>query len=132
MFQKWIKEYVAFEEKLTEVIKKNKGDVKNAYARVSAEFNPQTLTLVNGECVTICAEIDYIIDCFLKEHSKYFYGVCLTKEIHDEFHVKYGTIGFTPEDFYEFYNCKTGRVFDPSFLMPQNIENQERKCLNGL
>lgn len=77
-------------------------------------------------------EIDYIIDCFLKEHSKYFYGVCLKKEIHDEFHIKYGTIGFTSEDFYEFYNCKTGRVFDPSFLMPQNIENQERKCLNGL
>ena len=69
MFQEWIEEYISFERKLTEVIKKNKGDVKNAYALIHAEFNPQTLTLVNGECVLINAEINYIADEEIAEIS---------------------------------------------------------------
>lgn len=104
MFQKWIEEYVSFEEKLTEVIKKNKGDVKNAYARVNAEFNPQTLTLVNGECVTICAEIDYIIDEEITEIS-----FRLMRKLIDEGYMKYkyelGTVfiyTFNIENFIDF------------------------------
>lgn len=69
MFQEWIEEYVAFEKKLTEVIKKNKGDVKNAYALISVEFNPQTLTLVNGEGALVSAEINYIADEEITEIS---------------------------------------------------------------
>ena len=84
MFQKWVEEYVAFEDKLTEVIKKNKGDVKNVYARVSAEFNPQTLTLVNGEVVTICAEIDYVIDEEIAEIS-----FSLMRRLIDEGYMQY-------------------------------------------
>lgn len=84
MFQKWIEEYIAFENKLTEVIKKNKGNVKNVYARVNAEFNPQTLTLVNDEVVTICAEIDYVIDEEIAEIS-----FTLMRRLIDEGYMEY-------------------------------------------
>jgi hypothetical protein len=53
----------------------------------------------------------------LELHYKYPLGVCLTRELHDEFHKIYSTSNFTPQDFYEFYKTKTGRVFNPSFLV---------------
>jgi hypothetical protein len=56
-------------------------------------------------------ELDFIREKFLKAHSSYGYGVCLTEELHKEFHRRYGIKGFTPENFYEFYKEKTGRDF---------------------
>ncbi|MFC6603873.1 hypothetical protein [Ectobacillus funiculus] len=48
---------------------------------------------------------------FLEYHNSFGLGVCLTKEVHDEFHDKYGRIDFTPEQFYEFYQERTGNPF---------------------
>ena len=62
MFPKLFDEYIAFEERLKEVVREKGGDIKNVFARVNTDFNPQTLTLVNDEIVTIFAEIDYVAD----------------------------------------------------------------------
>lgn len=39
-------------------------------------------------------------------HLNYPLGVCLTKELHIEFHKLYGLSNFTPEDFYDFQKMK--------------------------
>lgn len=62
-------------------------------------------------------DLKLLTDKCLELHYKYGLGVCLTNDLHKEFHNKYGKLNFTPEDFYEFYKDKTGRDFDPSFLM---------------
>lgn len=47
-------------------------------------------------------ELLTIIDKVLEVHYRYPLGVCLTKEIHDEFHGIYGKGNNTPEQFIEF------------------------------
>ena len=91
------KEYVSFKEKLTEIIKKNKGDVKNAYARVDVGFKPRTLTLSNGEVVTIYAEINYNIDKEITEIS-----FTLMRKLIDEGYMKF-KCDFGTVLIYEFY-----------------------------
>jgi hypothetical protein len=51
----------------------------------------------------------------LELHYKYPLGVCLTKDLHNEFHSIYGQKNFAPEDFYEFYKIKTGKEFIPVY-----------------
>ncbi len=68
-------------------------------------------------------ELLLIIDLFTKLHYKYGLGVFLINKLHIEFHKIYGKINFTPENFYEFYENKTGRIFDPSFLMVNDQNN---------
>jgi hypothetical protein len=57
-------------------------------------------------------DLKLIINKCLEIHYKYPLGVCLTKNIHNEFHKKYGYNNFTPEDFQEFYLNKTGKQFE--------------------
>lgn len=47
----------------------------------------------------------------IKLHEKYGLGVCLTNEIHREFHKVYGHIDFSEQDFYTYYINKTGKNF---------------------
>lgn len=56
-------------------------------------------------------ELKFIEDKCLELHYKYPLGVCLTEEIHKEFHSIYGYGENTPEQFYEFYRDKTGEEF---------------------
>lgn len=56
-------------------------------------------------------ELTILANEFSKIQDKYGLGVCLIKDLHDEFHAIYGRIDFTPEDFYEFYIDKTGKNF---------------------
>ena len=39
-------------------------------------------------------------------------GVCITRELHKEFHSEFGFRSFTPQDFQAFYFRKTGRTFE--------------------
>jgi hypothetical protein len=56
-------------------------------------------------------ELLFIENNFLEYHNWFGLGVCLTKEVHDEFHNKFGRIDFTPEQFYAFFQKKTGKPF---------------------
>ena len=51
-------------------------------------------------------EIIKLKDTCLELHYKYGLGVCLTKEIHEEFHKIYGYGNNTKEQFQEFLNNK--------------------------
>lgn len=48
----------------------------------------------------------------IEYHYKYPLGVCLTKELHEEFHSIYGKKSFTIEDWEEFYKIKTSNIHD--------------------
>ncbi len=69
-------------------------------------------------------ELKLLIDICLELHYKYGLGVCISKELHYEFHSIYGRKNFTPEDFYEFYKFKTGKNFNSSFLMVNFIKRE--------
>jgi hypothetical protein len=47
-------------------------------------------------------ELNKIIFLIEDLHKKHPLGVCLKKEIHREFHRRYGNNNFTPDDFYKF------------------------------
>lgn len=67
-------------------------------------------------------ELETLSELCIELHYKYGLGVCLTKEIHNEFHKIYGNRLFTEQDFYEFYKDKTGTELNRSFLFAQNKE----------
>ena len=70
-------------------------------------------------------ELDVLKDECLKLHYKYGLGVCLTKEIHKEFHKMYGYGNNTPEQFYEFYKTKTGINFLEDYpLLLQGVRDK--------
>jgi len=47
-------------------------------------------------------QLDRVTDTLNTLHKKYGYGACLTREIHKDFHDKYGYKDNTPEQFYEY------------------------------
>ena len=47
-------------------------------------------------------ELDYMLSIFTKIHSKYPLGVCIRKDLHDLFHVIYGSGGNTKEQWEQF------------------------------
>jgi hypothetical protein len=49
---------------------------------------------------------------FHEIHDSYGLGVCLTEDLHNEFHNIYGNRNFAPSDFYQFYYGKTGKRFE--------------------
>lgn len=55
-----------------------------------------------------------------EKHKKYGLGVCLSKELHKEFHSIYTKYNNTPKQFLEFYKNKTGKDFDISILQNSN------------
>lgn len=57
-------------------------------------------------------QLDLFKSKCLELHYKYGFGVCLTEELHKEFHKIYGMKDFTPENFQEFYYLKTGKIFN--------------------
>jgi hypothetical protein len=57
-------------------------------------------------------ELKVLEENCIKLHNTYPLGVCLTDEMHDEFHKKYGYGKNTPEQFYEFYRMKTGKEYN--------------------
>jgi hypothetical protein len=77
----------------------------------------ETLDLVNIplyksiDCYTP-DELALIKETCIKLNYKYGLGVCLTEEIHKEFHLTYGKTDFTPENFQEFFYLKTGKEFN--------------------
>lgn len=56
-------------------------------------------------------ELEALSNEVIKLHEEYPLGVCLTEEVHDEFHKLYGYGNNTPEQFYEFYKMKTGKDY---------------------
>lgn len=48
------------------------------------------------------SELNSIVEKVLEVHFRYPLGVCLSKEVHEEFHLIYGKGDNTPEQFYEF------------------------------
>lgn len=62
-------------------------------------------------------ELKLIENMCLELHYKYGLGVCLTKELHKEFHKIYTEINFTPENFQEFYFRKTGKQYNINWEM---------------
>ena len=64
-------------------------------------------------------ELDYIKECFLREHEKHPYGVCLHPEVHKLFHSMYGK-KTTEGQWEDFYNkCKNNEI-DLSFVNETN------------
>jgi hypothetical protein len=57
-------------------------------------------------------ELEILEENCIRLHYKYPLGVCLTDEMHDEFHKIYGYGKNTPEQFYEFYRMKTGKEYN--------------------
>jgi hypothetical protein len=53
------------------------------------------------------SEIILFRNKLIENHYKYPLGVCLTKELHEEFHKIYGKRSFTIENWEEFYKIKT-------------------------
>lgn len=51
-------------------------------------------------------DLESVKELFLVIHARQPLGVCLQKDVHREFHSKYGTGGNTPEQFYEFMKLK--------------------------
>lgn len=51
-------------------------------------------------------ELKSLEEKILEIHYRYPLGVCLTREIHKEFHSIYGKENFTPDDFYNFKQMK--------------------------
>jgi hypothetical protein len=56
-------------------------------------------------------ELNVLINEVIRLHDKYPPGVCLTNEVHDDFHKTYKYGKNTPEQFYEFYRMKTGKEY---------------------
>ena len=57
-------------------------------------------------------ELQYILNIFIKEQSKYPLGVCIRKEIHVLFHSLYGQYYNTPEQWYQFQKDYTNGIYD--------------------
>jgi hypothetical protein len=57
-------------------------------------------------------EIELLTQEIIRLHAIYPLGVCLTDQMHDEFHKIYGYGKNTPEQFYEFYRMKTGKEYN--------------------
>ncbi|MDR6124045.1 hypothetical protein QFZ87_003642 [Bacillus sp. SLBN-46] len=61
---------------------------------------------------------ELILLCEVNEklHFQYGLGIPLKGELHTEFHTTYSNKNFSPEDFYEFYEKKTGVPFQPKLV----------------
>lgn len=82
------------------------------FHKISEEFFKKTKAPLREKlCDYSQQEIEYIREEFLKLHNSYGLGVCLSTELHIEFHKIYGQRDFTPEDFCEFHRNKTGKEF---------------------
>lgn len=56
-------------------------------------------------------ELKLIENIFFETHNNYGFGFPLIKELHKEFHLIYGYIDFTPDDFEEFKQNKISELF---------------------
>ena len=70
------------------------------------KYTEDELILLEEECLRI--------------HYQYPFGVCLSKDLHKEFHKIYGVKNFTPENFQEFYYFKTGKLFNFTYYENDN------------
>lgn len=77
-----------FDQILQEVLENTKIELKETIS----EYSDSELNDLETECI--------------KLHEKYGLGVCLCREMHEEFHKIYGYGNNTPEQYYEFKNNK--------------------------
>lgn len=82
----------------SEILKETMDNLNIPICEEINQYTDVELKLIEGEC--------------LKLHYKYGLGVCLTEDIHKEFHSIYGQKNFTINDFKEFIKIKTGSTLE--------------------